>query len=371
MGLEKIIRKDFVKVTPETKISEIVGYMMKDEEAVAVFEGNNFSGIVSVNNLIDRDYPIETKVKSIVRKNIPKMKIEELDAIRIAKMFLENNIKAIPIFENENLSGFIFEKDFIRNSEFYLSKCPKTTEEIASIPEVIEKNETIGKARGIIKDTNVSRLPVVDKGKLVGIIDVKDFLKTINTQERIGKEDSVGDVIPEHKLSVTTIMNPNPLFIEENISCKDVIKLFEKNNVSYIIITKERVPTGIVTSKDILEFIASLEEEKGVYVQITGLEEVEDSFDKDKIDDIVKEYAKKIGKIENIEYLFVHIKSSQKEGKQRLYQIRTRVSTPNGLFVGKSSGWNSVNAVDEALEHLERQITEKHEKMHDLNRPRD
>ena len=371
MELTDLVKRDFVKVAPETKISEIVGYMMKGEEAVGIFDESEFVGIISINDLIDRDYPTETKAKNLVRKNIPKVKVEELDFIKVAKMFLENNVKAIPIFENGELIGFICERDFVINSGSYVSKYPKTVKEISSIPEVIEDNESIGKARTVIKEKNVSRLPVVDKeGKLVGIIDVTDFLKTINPKEGIGKKDSAGESLPEYKLTVTTVMNPNPLFVEENISCKEVVKLFEKYNTSYVLITKDKKPLGIVTSKDILELIASLEEEKGIYVQITGLKEVEDTFDRDKIDDVVSECAKKIGKIEDVEYLFVHIKSSQKEGKQKLYLVRTRVSTPNGLFVGKSSNWNPITAVEEALEHLERQITEKHEKLQDLKRPR-
>ncbi len=367
-----IVREDFVKVGPETHLSEVVGEMLKGEEAAAVFDENGFVGIISINDLIDRDYPTETKVKNLVRKNIPKIEKKEIDVIKLAKMFLENDIKAIPVFENEKFLGLIFERDFIKSLEDYLSKYEKTVYDISTVPEVIEKNESIGKARTILKENHISRLPVVDEeGKLVGIVDAVDFLKTVNPKEGIGKKDSIGDVVPEHKLPITTIMNPNPVVVKETLPCKDVVKMFEKYNVSYVLITKNEEPMGIVTAKDILELVASMEKEKGVYVQITGLEEVEDSFDRDKIDEVIEEYAKKIGKIvEEVEYLFVHIKSSQKEGKRRLYQVRTRASTSDGLFVGKSTNWNPITAVDEALEHLERQIIEEHEKMQDLKKPR-
>lgn len=370
MDLTNIIRKDFVKVDLDTKISEIVGKMLEGEEAVVVCDGNDFIGIISANELIDRDYPIETKAKTLVRKNIPKMK-GEIDFIKAAKMFLENGVKAIPVFSKNELIGLLYEKDFIRNPE-YLKETNKTTTDIASVPEVVKKDDSIGKARTIIKENNVSRLPVVDEeGKLVGMIDIKDFLKTVNPKESVGRKDSIGDSVPESKLSVTTIMNSNPLFVEGKISCKKAIKLFKKHDTSYVLITKEKEPVGIITSKDILETIASLEKKEGVYVQITGLGEVEDSFDKDKIDAIIEENVKKIGKVYGgIEYLFLHIKSNQKKGKQKLYSIRTRILTPAGLYVSKSSGWNLITNVDEAFDRLERQIIEEHEKHRDLKRPK-
>ena len=178
MDLTNIIRKDFVKVGLDTKISEIVGKMLEGEEAVVVCDGNDFIGIISANELIDRDYPIETKAKTLVRKNIPKMK-GEIDFIKAAKMFLENGVKAIPVFSKNELIGLLYEKDFIRNPE-YLKETKKTITDIASVPEVVKKDDSIGKARTIIKENNVSRLPVVDEeGKLVGIIDVLDFLKVV------------------------------------------------------------------------------------------------------------------------------------------------------------------------------------------------
>ena len=118
VDLTDLVRKDYVKVNPETKISEIVSKMVKGEEAVVVCDGKEFIGIISDNEIIDRDYPIETKAKTLVRKNIPK--VEEIDSMKVAKMFLENNIKAIPVFSKNELIGLLYEKDFIRNSDLRL-----------------------------------------------------------------------------------------------------------------------------------------------------------------------------------------------------------------------------------------------------------
>ncbi len=363
MNVNNFLRKDFLKVGPDTKISEIAAKMMKGEEAAAVVDGSRFLGIISANNLIDRDYPAETKAKNLARKNVPKIE-GDLDIFKLAKMFLENNIKAIPVLSGGKLLGLVFESDIVQNSETCLSESNKTVKEIASMPVVISRDENIGKARTLTQENDINRLPVIDsEGRLEGVIDIEGFLKTVNPQESMGKKDSAGDYTPEYRLSVTTIMNRNPVTTVENINCNKIVKLFKKYNTSYVIITSDKKPVGIVTSKDILELVASLKKKEGVYVQISGLEEIEDSFERDKIDSLIEDSVKKIGKIYGgIEYLFLHIKSSQKEGEQKLYSIRTRILTPVGLYVSKSQGWNPIKTADEALERLERQVTEDHEK---------
>src|SRR4030042_3448644 len=305
---------------------------------------------------------MDTKARHLVRKNMPRIE-DGVEISEAARVCLENNVKAVPVFSKKEITGLLYEKDLVRNADCIDKK--KTTEDISTVPEVIQKNENIGKARAIVKDKNISRLPVVDEnGKLVGVVDISDFLKTVNPKESVGRKDMKGDVVPEHNLPVTTIMNDSPIYVEGNISCRDVIEIFKKKDSSYLIITKEMEPMGIVTSKDILEMIASSEKGDGVYIQTTGLNHIEDLFEREKVDSVIEEYGKKIGKIyEGIEYFFIHIKSSHKKGEQSLYSVRTRVSTAVGLYVSMSSGWSLITVVQEAMERLERQIIQDHQKM--------
>lgn len=368
---EKIIRKDFPKTTPETELSKIVNIFSNGVEAIPVFKDKKYAGMISINNITKRDYPAKTKVKKLMRKNIPKAN-KKMDFIELCKLVLKNDIKALPVFENEEFLGLIYEKDLIRNSEKYLSKTNKNMEDIIAVPETIKKDKKIGKVRKVLREKNISRIPVVDEEeRLVGIIDTVDFLKTINPEESLGREDFSGENLPEKELSITTIMDPSPTIIRRSASWKEVIKKMEDKDKSYVLITKEDKPVGIVTPKDILEIIISLEEVEGVYVQITGLKKVENFFDREKIDKMIKNFIQKIGKIyKEIEYMFVHIKTYQESGKDKRYSIRTRILIPLGLYVSKSSEWNAIASVNEALNKLEKQILKDHEKHKDRKKPR-
>ncbi|MCD6477819.1 MAG: CBS domain-containing protein [Candidatus Aenigmarchaeota archaeon] len=364
--VSKIIRKDFPKVGPDVSISEIINHL-KNHEAIPVFQGDEFIGIVSLSDIIRRDYPPNTKTKTIVRKNLPE--VNENDSItKVARLFLESDSDALPVFSGKTLLGLVYQRDVIRASKHIINSSMK---DIINVPEVIEKNETIGKARGKIKEYSISRLPVVDEnGKLVGIVDSVDFLKVIIPKRIPGKQDLTGDVIPDYKLPVTTIMDTNPIVVSNKIGLKEAIDVMEKYGKSYIIVTKNNEPIGIITPKDILEIIASTEKERGVYVQIAGLDNIDNFFDRDKIDKMIGDTVKKLGKMfDRIDYMFVHIKQ-YKKGGDKLYSIRTRIMTSDGLFISKSSSWNAIAAVDEALDRLEKQVVREKKKKSDLQKPR-
>ena len=364
--IEDLIKKDFEKVQSNSKVSEIIELIRK-EEALAVFEDKEFLGIVSIGDVIERDYPSEAKINKMTRKNIPKIEKNKLEETEVAKMFLDSKFKAIPIFEKNKLEGLLYEKDLIKNSKDFLKKSDKEPKKIMKEPVLIKDSEKIGKARSLIKNEMISRIPVVDEDdKCVGILESVDFLKTINPKEGIGSEEIVSDEIPEKELLVTTIMNSQPVATEDTASWEKIIELMIKHDKTYVLFLEDDKPVGIITPKDILEIIVSSEEREGVYVQITGLDNIENFFDREKIDKMIEDFIQKIGKIyKEIEYMFVHIKSSQDTGGDKLYSIRTRILTPVGLYVSKSSEWNAIASVDEALGRLEKQIIKDHEKRKD------
>jgi len=368
--IKNLIKEDFKRIEINSELSEIVNIMKNEEEALAVFEDGNFVGILSINDFMERIYPTNTKIKTLVKKNIPKFEIEELDFIKICKTFLENKFKAIPIFSGDELKGLIYEKDLVKNSLKFLKKSGKNTKELVEPPITITQEETVGRARNLMKKEMISRLPVIDEdGKIIGIVESKDFLKIINLKEGPGPGEIIGNQIKEDEFLVTSIMEKQFSSIEEPLTWENIIENMKKNNKSYVLILKNNKPVGIITSKDILEIIASTEKKEGIYVQITGFEHIENVFDREKIDSMIEDFIQKIGKIyKNIEYMFIHIKTSQDTGGDKLYLIRARILTPAGLYVSKSTEWNAIASMNETLDRLERQIIKDHQKSKDLSK---
>ncbi|RLF61706.1 MAG: hypothetical protein DRN16_03310, partial [Thermoplasmata archaeon] len=71
-NISKIIRSEFPKIEANTTVSEIISIFLDGFESVPVFDNEKFHGIVSINDLIIKDYDAKAKVGNIARKNIPK-----------------------------------------------------------------------------------------------------------------------------------------------------------------------------------------------------------------------------------------------------------------------------------------------------------
>ena len=55
-----------------------------------------------------------------------------------------------------------------------------------SVPETINSETDIGKARLLMREKNISRLPVVDeKNNLSGVVTIFDLLKAVKPRERV------------------------------------------------------------------------------------------------------------------------------------------------------------------------------------------
>ncbi|MFB6075529.1 MAG: CBS domain-containing protein [Candidatus Aenigmatarchaeota archaeon] len=364
--VKDILPLEYKKISKEEHLSKAKGiFKEEDVYALCVYDENNgFIGLTTERNLAERGVPAHTKIKSLIY-NPPKIKPEDA-FVDAAKKVLDSGYDAAPIFDNDEVIGVLTEYNIIdiarKADELTDQKSKKYTDEVICIGV----GEDIGKARHIMHEEGVSRLPVVDtEGKLEGVVTLKDIMKTIQPNERMGDRDVAGEKIPHYEIPISSIMNDKPLTIDEDTNLKTAAEQMNKKRQYSAIIVKNKKPLGIITPKDTIEFIASLKEKKGVYLQITGMPDV-DSFVVSKMHDTVDKTVQKIGRIyEGLEYLIIHIKEHNKGGKQTKYTIRTRFMTPVGIFVSKNWGWDLLTALDKALDNLERQVINDHEKRKD------
>lgn len=109
------------------------------------------------------------------------------------KLFAKHNIRHIPVVENKRLVGMVSLTDLLRISFSSLDKADDSIVpiiyEMFSIPEImtrvpvfIEVDTTIKKAAEILSRHSFHSLPVLDKGKLVGIVTTTDMINYLLAQ---------------------------------------------------------------------------------------------------------------------------------------------------------------------------------------------
>jgi len=347
--------KNFISISPESNITKLISLIEKYYlRQILVIERKKLKGIIYAKELAKRGIsnPEKTKVSSIM--NFPPPEISpETKINEAAKLILKTGLRALPVVENKKVVGIVSIFDIVEAASKTKEFRQTIAETVMSIPEIITIYDDIGRARFLMREKNISRLPVVDKNKkLCGVVTIFDLLKAVKPKDRINFYSMAAEKETIMKIPVSTIINNSPVIVERNSTLNEIVNLMEKYKTDGVVVAENQFPVGVITAKDLLEFYVSSLEQKGIYYQIVGLVD-EDDFIVATVDRMIRDTIQKISKIYKLQFFFLHIKRYEKKGKIK-YSIRTRVLTDKGTFVTKSHEWDLRTAVDRALEKLQR-----------------
>lgn len=131
-------------------------------------------------------------VKDIMTSNIEYC--TPLDNVyEVAVKMKDLNVGAIPIVEDQKLVGMITDRDLVVRG--IAEKHPgsnQVTNVMSDHIYSIESNASLDEAAHMMAKHQVRRLPVVDNGKLVGIVSLGDLSKNYTTGEEAG--DALSDI---------------------------------------------------------------------------------------------------------------------------------------------------------------------------------
>jgi CBS domain-containing protein len=143
---------------------------------------------------------IGQKAEDIMSRKI--VKVNEKDSIhKVSRTLAENNTSGAPVVDDiGRVVGVISEHDIVAYlstfdisslevmdsanlpnlAHIYLQSSAKPIEEIM-VTEIItaEPDATIEELAAIMTEKNINRVPIVDKGKLIGIVSRIDILRNI------------------------------------------------------------------------------------------------------------------------------------------------------------------------------------------------
>lgn len=102
------------------------------------------------------------------------------------KKMVELNSGSLLVTEGDEIRGIITERDYLRNIVL-AGRTSKTTQvgEIMTTQIVVAKPDTtVEEAMAIMTDRRIRHLPVVDKGKIAGLVSIGDLVKQISQDRK-------------------------------------------------------------------------------------------------------------------------------------------------------------------------------------------
>ena len=110
----------------------------------------------------------------------------------------------------------------------------------------VSPDETVAYARNLMVKHKISRLLIMEEGRLVGILTKKDIAYKMRQGEPMWRRRPI-DQIP-----VGAFATGNPVIVAPDTETKAIAKIFVKNDFSSVPVVDEGTVIGIVTKSDLM-----------------------------------------------------------------------------------------------------------------------
>ena len=103
---------------------------------------------------------------------------EERVAEAVRRM-VGRGVGAVLVMDGDKLEGILTERDILKAVAAGLAEDARVREWMTKHPETIEASEATGQAAALMIHGGFRHLPVVDDGKVVGIVSIRDLMRVV------------------------------------------------------------------------------------------------------------------------------------------------------------------------------------------------
>ncbi len=123
-------------------------------------------------------------------------------------------------------------------------------------PLTVTPRNAIRSAVNLMREGGFRRLPVIDRGRLVGIITDRDLRRAANSPVVV-REQWYDNFILDH-IEVGSCMTPNPLTIEPDAPIAEAARIMRNHKIGGLPVVANEQLVGIITETDLLDFLIEL-----------------------------------------------------------------------------------------------------------------
>ena len=257
MKVRDYMTTDIVFVDKDVDLQYVLDLMKKhDITKIPVVENKKIIGIVTDNLAAFKLGSIRKKDVTASRLHASSVTDKEIDITTpdtdiktILKKVGEPGPTMLPVIENDCLVGVLTKADLLPLVE--------NTNQISTIMgktvHTVSPDDRIIHARRVMINENIARIPVVDKGRLIGMvsdIEIAFAFASLKKSFSIGRQKHQLD-----ELIIKDIMRTPAIYTAPSTTIVEAAKLMMKHNIGALPILKNDTIIGIVTRTDLLKSI--------------------------------------------------------------------------------------------------------------------
>ncbi len=337
----------------EESLSKAISEIARSGTCVVVTKNGKYHGII--DDACIRQLPSDPSSTKAINFAVNAPGIDANGSLLEAcEKFLNNaNLKALPLVDGETIIGVATLADLLSELRNINAVRKGRVGDAMDKAETIEQNESVSRARALMRDTGAKKLVVTMNGKLVGVISNFD-LNTVLSKPK-DKPPFVREKAGISEQPVFSLVREHVEIVSPDDSLGKAAELMASKNISNIVVAEKGTPVGIITAVDILKTVVG--EAEKIPIEIMGLE-AEEREHVSRIRGYCEKTLDKIAKTQQVECLKLNIKKISKSGERHRYTVIAQLQTDKPLNVSYYD-WDLLKAVHGALDEVKKAMAKK------------
>lgn len=257
MMAKDLMTTDVVAVDKNERLTTVLEMMVKHRVSkLVVIEGEQAVGVVTDGDIADELGALKNRgvapsalhASSAMRRSFAKATPEtEIPALLDA--LTEDGCGLVPVLRDQALLGIVTSTDALS-----LVTSPRPLEHIMSKKlHVAAPSDRVIHARRLMLDNHVDRLPVLDQGRLVGILGELDIALGFQRLKDIVADRRHPAAL--QRFLVQDAMQPTVVTATPETTAKEAVALMRRHDVGALPVMRGDRILGIVTRTDLLRLV--------------------------------------------------------------------------------------------------------------------
>jgi len=279
---------------------------------------------------------------------------------RVAKLMIGGGVRQLPVLDKGKIIGFVTDEAVIHAIVGGAWGNNPVSQIMTRAPQTMDSRRSVGAVLGLMREHGISHVPIMDRGKLVGLVSIQDILSNLYfPPKRMGNQDAAGEQIDTLGIAARGIMSQPVITVNPGLSFLESEKLMHKHDISCLCVVEGENLVGVVTKLDFLEPISEMETPERSFTVQFGVKDLEinpeqQQFMMAEFDSFTHRFQEAFQKGS----LFVYIKSHRNTNMRDtpIVHCRLQFRTVKGSFFSASEGWGIEPTFKVALDRLERRL---------------
>lgn len=369
--VSEIMSRPLVVLKPEDLVGRAIALMATSRAWIApvVGEGGNLVGVVSYRELLERRVGPRARVSSVMYP--PYSVSEDSDLAEAVEKIFSLRVRGVPVVDGCNrLVGIMTREDIIGHALATGALANASASKVMSSPAItIEASEPVAKARWVMLKNGISRLPVLEGGKLFGVVTVRDLAEKIYYASSPSGTRRTGYFRTEEEVlaaPVREVASSPAIYVKISDPLPKVAELMIRERISGFPVLSEEAVVGVVTSYDIIKSMVRVKEELTIEAKLSDLD---DASQREALNRVVSAYMAKISRIAKIlDTKLVIKKLPRSSGGESAYIVSVRLRTNSDQFSVEEIDKDLLTAARRALDTIFRKVIRRYEKIRTIRR---